>query len=78
MRIRQIGGFHQVRESIPNLRPISGLLTAIFMPMSFLMGVFGMNFTKMPEVADPTSFYILCGVWAIMGIGMLGYFWRKG
>lgn len=42
------------------------LIATIFMPLSFLAGVFGMNFKHMPELettwAYPYGFFTLCGI----------------
>lgn len=54
------------------------IMASVFIPLTFVAGVYGMNFEHMPELhmkwAYPT-------VWAVMlGLsgGMFGYFWRKG
>ena len=54
------------------------LIGTIFIPLTFLAGVYGMNFRHMPELTWRWGYF---GVWAIMlaiGLGMVGYFKRKG
>jgi len=44
------------------------IYSAVFIPLSFLASVFGMNFKYMPGLAEPKSFYLfflLCGVIAV-------------
>ncbi|MCA9835444.1 MAG: magnesium/cobalt transporter CorA [Trueperaceae bacterium] len=53
------------------------IISTIFIPLSFLVGVYGMNFDHMPELHWLFSYP---GLWFIMisiAIGMLIYFWRK-
>lgn len=38
------------------------VLTAIFVPLGFLAGVYGMNFDNMPELHNPHGYFILVGV----------------
>lgn len=54
------------------------IIATIFMPLSFLAGVFGMNFRHMPELEAswtyPYGFFTLCAVVAVL---MLSWFKRK-
>jgi len=53
------------------------VISTIFMPLTFIVGVYGMNFDIMPELKWPFGYY---GVWAFMiflVIGMLIFFKRK-
>lgn len=54
------------------------IIATIFMPLSFLAGIFGMNFEHMPELKEswayPTGFYALC--LAVIA-GMFAWFKRK-
>ncbi len=54
------------------------IITTIFMPLSFLAGVYGMNFTDMPGVDTSYGFPIMLAVMAIIFVGMLKFFRRKG
>jgi magnesium transporter len=54
------------------------VISTIFIPLTFIVGVYGMNFEYMPELQGKWSYFI---VWAIMlaiAGGMIFYFWRKG
>lgn len=54
------------------------VFSAIFMPLTFLVGVYGMNFDNMPELRDPNGYYILWGVMILIAIGLFGYFrWKR-
>ena len=54
------------------------IITAIFVPLSFIAGVYGMNFDYMPEIHDPNGYYIVMGAMAVIGAALLGAFrlWR--
>lgn len=49
----------------------------IFIPLSFLTGLYGMNFDHIPELHYRSGYFILLGVMAVVTIGMLIYFRRK-
>ena len=37
------------------------VITAVFMPLTLITGVFGMNFVKMPMIADESGFWKVIG-----------------
>ncbi len=54
------------------------VITTIFMPLSFIAGIYGMNFEHMPELRSPWGYPMT--LLAMVGIasGMLWFFHRKG
>ena len=54
------------------------IIATIFIPMTFIAGVYGMNFQNMPELAWPNGYYLALSVMAAIGLIMVGYFRRKG
>jgi magnesium transporter len=52
--------------------------TSIFMPLTFIVGVYGMNFDNMPELHWRFGYYGIMAIMAILGIGMVLWFHRKG
>jgi magnesium transporter len=54
------------------------ILSAIFMPITLLAGIWGMNFETMPELKFPFSYPIALGFMAVIGWGMYRYFRRTG
>lgn len=53
-------------------------LSAIFLPLTFLAGLYGMNFVNMPELQHPLGYPIFLSVLLILGGSLFVYFRRKG
>ncbi len=54
------------------------VISTIFIPLSFLAGLYGMNFANMPELQLPWAYFALLGVMAVVAGGMLLFFRRRG
>jgi magnesium transporter len=54
------------------------LMASIFIPLSFLAGVYGMNFDYIPGVHARESFAIFIGVIVAIAGAMVWGFWRRG
>lgn len=50
------------------------IFSGIFMPLTFIVGVYGMNFDHMPELRDPNGYYITLGVMALLALALAIYF----
>lgn len=53
------------------------LIATIFIPLTFLAGIYGMNFEFMPELHWKYGYFVLLGIMLIVFIGLLLYFKRK-
>lgn len=53
------------------------IFAAIFIPLTFMAGVYGMNFEFMPELKWKWGYFALLGLMAVVGFGMLFHFRRK-
>jgi len=53
------------------------VLTAIFMPLNLITGVFGMNFEFLPLIHTATGFWISIGMMLVVAIGLATFFWRR-
>jgi magnesium transporter len=53
------------------------VITALFMPLTLITGVFGMNFVDMPLLKDKSGFWISMGMMALVVAGLLFFFRRK-
>jgi magnesium transporter len=54
------------------------IMASIFIPLTFLAGVYGMNFEFMPELHWRWGYPVLLVVMGVVGVGLLGYFRNKG
>jgi magnesium transporter len=54
------------------------VFAAVFIPLTFIAGVYGMNFDYVPELHLRYGYYILWAVMITVGGGLLLYFRRKG
>ncbi len=52
-------------------------LTAIFLPLNLIAGVFGMNFKEMPLLDWRIGFWVATGTMALIALGLSLWFWRK-
>ena len=53
------------------------IISTIFMPLTFIAGIYGMNFDNMPELHQTYGYYGCLVLMAVVGIGMLVYMTRK-
>jgi magnesium transporter len=53
------------------------VIATIFIPLTFIVGVYGMNFHYMPELSWRWGYFATLAVMAVLGIGMALYFKRK-
>lgn len=54
------------------------ILSTIFMPITFLAGIWGMNFQNMPLLSQPYGYLVAIGVMLLVGGGVFFYFMKKG
>lgn len=50
------------------------IITAIFVPLGFLAGLYGMNFDNIPELHYENSYFVLLSVMAVVATGLLTIF----
>lgn len=77
-----VSGLHDIYlSSVSNkMNEIMKVLTifaAIFIPLTFVAGIYGMNFEYMPELAFKGGYFIALGVMFSLGVGMLLYFKKR-
>lgn len=52
------------------------IISTLFIPLTFLAGLYGMNFKNMPELEWPWSYPVLLGVMAAI-VGVMLYYFKK-
>lgn len=58
-----------------NIMKTLTVVTSIFIPLTFIVGIYGMNFRNMPELTWHYGYFILMGILATIAGGM--YFYMK-
>ncbi len=53
------------------------IVSTIFLPLSFIAGVYGMNFEFMPELHQPWAYPLIWGVFFLTAAGMLWFFKKR-
>ena len=53
------------------------IVSTIFLPLSFIAGAFGMNFTHIPGATHPLGFYLTCLGMLLLGVAMVLYFRKR-
>ncbi|NJL02291.1 MAG: magnesium/cobalt transporter CorA [Spirulinaceae cyanobacterium RM2_2_10] len=54
------------------------IVSSIFIPLTFIVGVYGMNFEQMPGLSWRWGYWACCGVMLLVAGSMLTFFWRRG
>jgi magnesium transporter len=66
-----------VSNKMNEVMKVLTIFASIFIPLTFLAGIYGMNFEFMPELTWRWSYFALLGFMAIVGIFLAIYFKRK-
>ncbi|WP_010232109.1 magnesium/cobalt transporter CorA [Gillisia marina] len=53
------------------------IMASIFIPLTFMAGIYGMNFEYMPELHWKYSYFVLWGLMILVFLGMIYYFKKK-
>ncbi len=61
-----------------NVMRVLTVVTVLFVPLTFIAGIYGMNFEFMPELKWRWSYFIVLGSMASVAIGLLVLFRRRG
>lgn len=54
------------------------IVSTIFIPLTFVAGIYGMNFENIPELKMKNGYYITWGVMIAITVGLLFYFKKRG
>ena len=54
------------------------VISTIFIPLTFIAGVYGMNFENMPELKWQYAYFVCLACMLGLGVGLLLLFWQRG
>ena len=69
--------FSSLSQKMNETMKVLTTVSTIFIPLTFIVGVYGMNFDYMPELRYRNGYFVIWGVMAAILVVMLVYFKRK-
>jgi magnesium transporter len=67
-----------VSNRMNEIMKVLTIFSAIMLPLTFIAGVYGMNFEHMPELATNYGYFVVWTIMVVVAVGMLFLFWRAG
>ena len=67
-----------VNNRMNEVMKVLAIISTIFLPLTLISSIYGMNFDIMPGIHQPIGFGIAVGVMAGIAFTMLYFFRRKG
>lgn len=67
-----------ISNRVNDVMKVLTIFASIFIPLTFIAGIYGTNFDYLPELHFKYGYFIMWGVMVLVAIGMLLYFKRKG
>lgn len=64
----------EAANRLNNVMRLLTVISTIFIPLSFIAGIYGMNFDNMPELRTQNGYFVLLGVMFCLMVGMLTVF----
>ena len=75
--LRQRHEGHQ-QEKINRRLAVLTVISAVFLPLTLFSGIWGMNFSYMPELNNPYGYFLALFLMLFTASSMIFYFWRSG
>ncbi len=67
-----------ISQKMNEIMKVLTIISTIFIPLTFIAGVYGMNFHYLPELTWRYGYFIVLGLMLAVALGMLSFFRRKG
>lgn len=66
-----------VNNRLNEIMKVLTIFSAVFIPLTFIAGIYGTNFENVPELSFKYSYFIFWGILVVIAISMLRFFKRK-
>lgn len=74
----QLNIYHTtVSSKLNDIMKFLTVFSVVFIPLTFLAGIYGTNFDNIPELHYKYSYFIMWGIMIVMALSMIYYFKRK-
>jgi len=67
-----------VSNRLNEIMKVLTIFSAVMLPLTFIAGVYGMNFDNMPELHSRYGYFAAWILMILVAVAMLGFFWRRG
>lgn len=67
-----------VSNRLNEIMKVLTIFSAVMLPLTFIAGVYGMNFENMPELHSRYGYYGAWGIMILVAVVMLSLFWWRG
>src|SRR5690606_37336236 len=69
--------FSSLSHKMNEVMKMLTLVATIFIPLTFIVGIYGMNFDNMPELHTRYGYFLVLAIMALIMAGMIFYFKKK-
>lgn len=74
----QLNIYHTtISSKLNDVMKVLTVFSVIFIPLTFIAGIYGTNFDFLPELHYKYSYFIMLGIMVVIALGMLIYFKRN-
>ena len=67
----------QISNNLNEVMKVITIFGAIFIPLTFIAGIYGMNFEYMPELEVWWAYFACLGFMGVVGLALLSFFWQR-
>jgi magnesium transporter len=67
-----------VSNRLNEIMKVLTIFSAVMLPLTFIAGVYGMNFDNMPELHSRYGYYSVWAIMVLVAFAMLIFFWARG
>ena len=67
-----------LQQDADNRLRILTIISVVFLPLTFIAGIYGMNFQHMPELQGRYSYLLVLATMLIVGLTLVWFFSRRG